>query len=156
MSLHREVFANLVRAEGWETGAELGVDKGILFKLLLSSCPKLSLIGVDLGVDPDRLARVESIALGYQSRARLYRMSTHDAADMVPDKSLDFVFIDADHSERAVLDDIDRWESKVRPGGWFGGHDYHHRKFPGVVRAVDKVYGDRAAKLAGTIWGVTL
>ena len=156
MSPHRQVFTDLVRKSGWTRGAELGVDKGILFHKLLSTCPELRLIGVDTCPIPHRRQRCEAIAEEFAPRARLYQMTTEAAADMVAPQSLDFVFIDADHSESAVALDIARWAPKVRPGGWLGGHDYHQRKWPGVVAAVDRAYGQRVQFWPGTIWGVTL
>jgi len=154
MSPHRAVFTDLVKSKGWTTGVELGVDKGILFGQLLEACPSLSLIGVDVCPVPERRARCEGLAEKYADRAQLLVMTTHEAADYVPDGSLDFVFIDADHSDAAVTDDIARWQSKVRKGGWLGGHDYHRKKFPGVVAAVDRAFGRAAKELPATIWGV--
>ena len=57
------------------------------------------------------------------------------SASRYPDASLDFVFIDADHSYESVSRDIDAWRSKVRPGGILAGHDFA-LEFPGVIRAV--------------------
>lgn len=48
------------------------------------------------------------------------------AAQQVEDGSLDWVFIDANHSYRSVLEDMDAWFPKLRPGGVFAGHDYGH------------------------------
>jgi predicted O-methyltransferase YrrM len=74
----------------------------------------------------------------FAKRVRVLHMDTLAAAAHVPDGSLDFVFIDADHSYEAVAADIDAWRSKVKPGGILSGHDYGHRRFPGVAQAVDE------------------
>lgn len=63
----------------------------------------------------------------------VHRMSTDDAAALVPDGSLDFVFIDADHSEESVKRDIANWAPKVRKGGLLSGHDIDQAQ---VQRAV--------------------
>jgi predicted O-methyltransferase YrrM len=152
-SPHRPTFVKLVKHRGWTRGAELGVQKGILFSLLLTSCHDLNLLGVDLGVDPIRRERCEGIAAQFSDRATFLVSSTHDAAQLVGNGSLDFVFIDADHSYEAVKDDIACWKSKVRRGGWLGGHDYN-QKFPGVVRAVDEAFGFGVKRWDGSIWGV--
>lgn len=144
-----------VQRNNWTVGAELGVDKGILFEMLLRECPHLQLLGVDVFPVPHRLERCQQIAETYRDRAQLHRATTHDASALVADESLDFVFIDADHSYDAVSDDIFKWKPKVRPGGWLGGHDYN-KKFPGVVAAVDRVFGRRPHSLGGSIWGVTV
>jgi predicted O-methyltransferase YrrM len=153
-SVHRQTFVELVKSQGWKKGAELGVDKGILFSLLLKNCPDLHLIGVDVFPNLDRRAKVEAVASGAVFRSLLVVDTTHEASKQVEDHSLDFVFIDADHSYEAVKDDIACWAPKVRAGGWVGGHDYHPRKFPGVVKAVDEAYGKRVQHWPGTIWGV--
>jgi predicted O-methyltransferase YrrM len=152
-SVHRQTFAALVKQHGWRAGAELGVDKGILFGVLLKSCPQLHLIGVDTFPDRDRSARVFELATEYADRTTVLEMTTHLASRATYDRSLDFVFIDADHSYEAVRQDIKDWKNKVKPGGWFGGHDYS-RKFPGVIEAVDRAFSTRVQLWPGTIWGV--
>lgn len=49
------------------------------------------------------------------------------------DKSVDFVYIDANHSYQSVKEDIRKWLPKCRKA--IGGHDYSLR-FAGVVMAV--------------------
>jgi cephalosporin hydroxylase len=41
-----------------------------------------------------------------------------------PDNYFDMVYIDADHSYPAVLNDLEAAYLKVKPGGWIMGHDY--------------------------------
>lgn len=153
-SVHRTTLAELVRTQGWRSGVELGVDKGILFGQLLKTNPGLTLVGVDIFPDRERSHRAFDYAREYDARARLVESTTRQASETIADGSIDFVFIDADHSYDAVLDDIACWQPKVRAGGWLGGHDYHARKFPGVVKAVNQVFGGRHHELPGTIWGV--
>lgn len=153
MSEHRETFTALVQEHGWTRGAELGVDKGILFGMLLRACPALHLIGVDTFPDRERSRRVFQCVGEYSDRVTLLEMTTAEASLIVDDASLDFVFIDADHDEPSVAEDIERWQPKVREGGWLGGHDYSP-KFPGVIKAVDQAFGTRVQEWPGTIWGV--
>jgi hypothetical protein len=124
-------MARLAVEHGWKRGVELGLGTGLLFARFLAL--GIEMVGVDLGRRPERKAAVE--ALG----GMVHWMATADAAPLVPDGWADFVFIDAGHSYRAVQSDIRAWEPKVKPGGWFGGHDYHP-KFPGVIRAVDEAF----------------
>lgn len=153
MSAHRDVFTALVRGSQWTSGAEIGVDKGILFGMLLKACPSLTLTGVDLFPDKLRSHRAFDYARQFADRARLIEGDSVASAAEVPDGSLDFVFIDADHSYEAVRRDIEAWRGKVRQGGWIGGHDYN-RKFPGVVRAVNFAFGRSVIELPGSIWSV--
>ena len=75
------------------------------------------------------------------------------AADSFAHESLDFVFIDADHSYEAVRRDIEAWAPKVRAGGVLAGHDYSV-DFPGVIRAVTEYLSkyDAERKIRGRSW----
>ena len=69
------------------------------------------------------------------------RMTTTQAASNFADGSVDFVFIDADHSYEAVKQDIQTWLPKVRHGGVLAGHDYG---WAGTVqRAVHETLGEK-------------
>jgi hypothetical protein len=73
-------------------------------------------------------------------RRRLIQEESLEAARQIADHSLDFAFIDADHSYAAVAADIAAWQPKLKPGGWLCGHDYHGIDGIewGVKRAVDE------------------
>lgn len=74
-------------------------------------------------------------------RRKIWRMRSTEAAKHFADESLDFVFIDGDHSYTGCKTDIDAWLPKVKKGGLLCGHDYHNLDvpFPGVDRAVDEL-----------------
>lgn len=59
------------------------------------------------------------------------------AARKWPWPLLDFVYIDADHSARAVHEDIAAWARWMRPGGIIAGHDYNLRS---VQRGVEAAF----------------
>jgi predicted O-methyltransferase YrrM len=154
---HRPALLELVKSRMYTRGAELGVDKGILFEMLLKGKPNLQLLGVDIWeAHPHRYEKCMGIAQKYGGRAWLMRKRTVEAAEAFEDGYFDFVFIDADHSHQAVKEDIAAWRPKVRPGGWLGGHDYHPKKFPGVVSAVKEVFGKSVHFRDGWIWGVNV
>jgi hypothetical protein len=67
------------------------------------------------------------------------RMDSAEAAGLYEDGSLDFVFIDADHSYEGVKRDIIAWLPKVKNGGVLAGHDYGWA--PPIRQAVDDVFG---------------
>lgn len=75
-------------------------------------------------------------------RAVIMRMFSHEAVLKIKDASLDFVFIDGDHSYAGVKKDIKLWLPKVKKGGWIGGHDYNHPRLPGVKKAVDEAFNN--------------
>jgi len=74
------------------------------------------------------------------TRGKILRANSQDAVLQVPDESLDFVFIDADHSYEGAAKDIAAWSRKVKVGGLISGHDYENTAFPkfGVTRAVNE------------------
>lgn len=166
------VLAELVQEHGWARGAEIGVFRGQTLLHLLRSCPELQMIGVDAW-DPavsdevlpsgqrysdfdlrrhhDALEQ-ELRETGFDSRAVLLRMPSLEAAEMTPDVTLNFVFIDADHREAALRADIAAWTPKIRAGGWLLGHDYDPR-FPDVVKVVDELFPS-ARHFDDHVWGL--
>ncbi len=74
------------------------------------------------------------------NRAKIMRMFSHEAAPEIKNGSLDFVFIDGDHSYTGVSKDIKLWKSKVKKGGFLGFHDYAHPRLPGVKKALDEAF----------------
>lgn len=69
------------------------------------------------------------------------RMTTLDAATQFADRSVDFVYVDADHSYDAVKQDIHAWLPKMKDGGILAGHDYGWAG--SVQRAVHDAIGYR-------------
>jgi hypothetical protein len=65
------------------------------------------------------------------------RLSSLDAVNLYPNRSLDFVFIDASHEYNDVKKDILSWYPKIKKGGFIAGHDY--TTFDGVKQAVDEL-----------------
>ena len=51
-------------------------------------------------------------------------MTSMEAVDQYKDESLDFVFIDGNHSYEFVFNDIKYWLPKVKIGAVLAGHDY--------------------------------
>lgn len=72
---------------------------------------------------------------------RARRMSSVEAAATYADNSLDFVWLDADHSFSAISADIRAWLPKIRVGGWLGGHDHSFKEALGVPIACRLLLG---------------
>lgn len=58
------------------------------------------------------------------SNSKLLRTTGQEAAAQFEDQSLDFVYIDGDHSYEFVSGDCAAWWPKIRKGGILAGHDY--------------------------------
>lgn len=52
------------------------------------------------------------------------RGRTTEVIESIPDNSLDFAYIDGDHTLRGITIDLIRLFPKIRPGGWIGGDDF--------------------------------
>lgn len=91
-------------------------------------------------------------------KATVIKKDSIEAAKDVADGSLDFVFIDADHSHKSVKEDITAWAEKVKKGGIVSGHDYY--VFPsgnrGVIDAVDEYTKAHGYKLNVIDWDKTM
>jgi hypothetical protein len=142
--------------------AEVGVFAGQFSARLLSTWRGRHLISIDpwLAASPDEYVDVNNVSqpehdANYEAtRARLarfgerssvWRLTSKQAAHRVPRASMDFVYIDARHDEQSVLEDLDLWLPKLRPGGILAGHDYEAATFDegvfGVKTAVDSFFG---------------
>lgn len=160
-------------------GAEVGVYRGQLSEILLGSFPHLFLTLVDpwrAHIAPPRGIRGDDWLQYDQgkwddiyadvlnrigpttSRCRVMRMLSDQAAMQIEDKSLDFVYIDADHTYESVRQDIQLWLPKAKR--LIFGHDYGGKNDRmgvwGVKRAVDEAFGDRVQIRAGLIWAVEI
>ena len=77
-------------------------------------------------------------------RARLVRSTSIDAAPQFPDGYFDIVYIDGDHSYKAVTEDLEAYWPKVSPGGIFAGDDFCHKFYKlNVCRAVSQWFAAR-------------
>jgi len=65
------------------------------------------------------------------------RMTSEEASRTFADASVDFLFVDGDHSYEGVSSDIRNWLPKMKPGKTMAGHDIDR---PGVRKAVDEAF----------------
>lgn len=74
-------------------------------------------------------------------RVTVLRSRSTDAAATFQQESLDWVYIDGDHSYEGVKADLEAYFPAVKPGGLIAGDDYGHVGSwfeDGVTRAVDE------------------
>lgn len=119
---------------GFTTGVEVGVYKGEYLEILCKGGFKM------YGVDPwreygdfthsrgqkrldEQYAHTQRVLAPYPN-CTLVRMTSMEAVETFEDNSLDFVYIDANHGLKYIVEDLWEWSKKVRPGGIIAGHDY--------------------------------
>lgn len=153
-------------------GVEIGVFCGRMSKLLLARRPDLYLIMVDnwmaqeyqpadyqatgdfhaqrRGGEQANYARTaESTTRFAAARRKIMHMDSVAAAFNLGKQSVDFVFLDGDHSHRGVTRDIDAWLPTIKSGGWLGGHDY--RPIPDYTFQVEAAVRDAVEKYHWTV-----
>jgi hypothetical protein len=61
----------------------------------------------------------------YMDRVLILKGDSVPMAENIEDNSIDFVFIDGDHSEEGVSKDIKAYLPKIKKGGFLSGHDWN-------------------------------
>jgi len=143
-------------------GVEIGVFTGALSTKLLTK-PDLTLYMVDSWVEADpnsdyakstdfhgNLSQSDqdrfwqhsiSVTSFAADRRTVIKKDSITASKDFEDESLDFVFIDADHTYEGCKGDIKAWYPKVKKGGLVSGHDFDNPNYPtwGVRKAVEEM-----------------
>jgi len=86
----------------------------------------------------------------FQDYINIVQSDSAKAAKWHQDESIDFVFIDADHSGKAVTRDINAWLPKIKYGGVIAGHDYGNPQYGELKIAVDKIL--KVKKVSKQCW----
>jgi len=144
-------------AAGKSSLVEIGVAEGasaVALREVMSPDGTLSL------VDPFHLSRVRSVNAMKRAAHRVVNSCPNGRVSWIAklssvaarewNRPIDFLFIDGDHSERAVQQDWEDWHPFVVPGGIVVFHDA--AVFPGgwtgkdwgPVRLVDRLFRDAA------------
>lgn len=153
-------------------GVEIGVQHGEFSEVILDSWRGRHLISVDpwTADDADAYVDIANVAQNqhnafyeetkqrlarFGSRSSIWRQTSIEATAHIPDFSLDFVYIDARHDYASVMEDLNAWHSKVRPGGIIAGHDYIDGQYAaglfGVKSAVDEFFSSRGVTVYPTL-----
>jgi len=67
---------------------------------------------------------------------RAIRLPSVEAANLYPDNSLDFVFIDGDHEYDSVRADVTAWLPKIKEGGVIAGHDFEYTPVNTAIKEI--------------------
>ena len=154
MSRERNQLGKIYQ-EHYKTG--IGVEVGCLrgeFSSFLSTQYKGTILAIDSFVGefnmPDDPSTEDKCRKNFErTNCQLIKGDSIDIASRMPNESLDWVYIDADHIYEAVKADIEAWFPKVRKGGVISGHDYVNYNGFGVIDAVDEFCAKYKYKIEG-------
>jgi hypothetical protein len=140
---NRDAFGEFLNQQGLDgEGVEVGVARGGFTATILGKWHGKRLHGVDPWSEMSEDGKYVDIAnvpqaqheQNYQEtqrrlhpfgdRCAIHRTTSRQAAAGFRDRSLDFVYLDARHYREALLEDLELWAPKIRPGGILAGHDY--------------------------------
>ncbi len=143
---------------GYKNGAEIGVWAGQNAKQMLQEIPGLKMLLVDPFTNypyssrnwkPELMSKLRTMAhKAMRNRNAVFmEMISEDAIRQISDSSLDFVYIDGDHTYDFCMLDMILWYRKVRKGGIMSGHDYDYNerkrslsKVPAVIDNYTKIH----------------
>lgn len=148
--IHSRVdIAALLQRDKMETGVELGVQLGRFSEELMhiwKSCTKLYL--VDIWAERENEAAADNVANHLHERifrlaqrllqpwdfkVKYMRMTTAEAANVIPDDSLDFVYLDARTDYCGTMEDLRLYWPKLRAGGILAGRNFLFANAPSVI-----------------------
>lgn len=122
--------------------AEVGVWRGDYAEAILRACPSIETYYM---IDPwrqldqwnkpsnvsnpifEKYLEETRLRTDFASSKRVeLRGTTIEVIDQIPDDSLDFAYIDGDHTLRGITIDLIRVWPKLKADGWIGGDDFNH------------------------------
>lgn len=138
----RSQFGAMTAERNFTVGAELGVQQGYFSDQFLYTALTMKIYhlvdtwsqrsnysdnaNVDNFAQEEKLRNCHKRIDPYMERTQLkfMRMWTTEAAKLIPDNSIDFIYVDARHDWCGVSEDIGAWWPKLRIGGVMAGDDY--------------------------------
>ena len=152
--VNRVSLAELLNELDFKTGVEVGIASGEYLSILCKENPQMEFSGIDMWtpykgyndytkqstfntLEKDAIERMKPF-----SNYNFIREWSMDAVKKFEDNSQDFVYIDSNHRDPYVTEDITEWSKKVRSGGIVAGHDYVTVDHIAVVGAVTKYIKD--------------
>ena len=115
---------------------EIGSFEGVSTELFAMTCKKVYAVdGWGLAVDEnnydgipkERLEKAEKIfrqKMSSYNNVEIIKSISANAHQIFGNGKYDLIYIDGDHKEQAVYEDIKYWLPKVKKGGFISGHDY--------------------------------
>lgn len=128
-------------------GAEIGVERGHFTKAICDYLPATKVHAVDAWAAyqgyREHVSQDKLDGFFRETQERLHGRNVHvwrgrsvEVASSFATGSLDFVYIDSNHTLPHVIADLTAWAPKVRPGGIIAGHDFGRSSVGHVREAV--------------------
>ncbi len=142
-----ELLCNVIKKHNVKTYVEVGVFNAVNLINVYKNSNLTKVYGVDNYINNDdwqtieelNKIKIEAIDRMKKNGIIFYENSSLDASKLFDDKSIDMIFIDADHSYKGCKEDIEVWYPKIRDGGIISGHNFE-LKYLGVVQAVTEKF----------------
>lgn len=135
-----QLWSQLLKAIKAKSMAEVGVWKGDYAKQILEQCDFIDQYYMidpwanlpdwnkPYNVQSEMFDDIYAEAMDKTSFAAdkivVLRGRTKEVADQIPDNSLDFAYIDGDHTLRGITIDLIQLLPKIKEGGFIGGDDF--------------------------------
>ena len=161
-----EVINIFIIQFNWKIGVEIGVNEGENVFEIAKNNSKLKIYGVDpYKIQKENILynevytdkslniikrKILKESLKYPNLKIIVDRSDN-ASKQFDKESIDFVFIDGDHSYESVKNDINCWEPKVKENGLVMGHDYN---WGDVARAVGEMFTE-VWIMSDTVWAAS-
>jgi len=135
-----DFWVNFIKMRGISHAVEIGIFQGDFAEKMLRNCECLEKYYM---LDPwknlddwDKPANMNNETLEMLMRASIsktefasdrriiLRGKTTEVIDDIPDNSLDFAYIDGDHTLKGITIDLIRVFGKIKMGGFIGGDDF--------------------------------
>lgn len=131
-------------------GIEIGVGEGNYSNSILQNTNIKKLYSIDIWelnqFNPDPVGSYNRVLERFKDyivkgRSECIKSNSKNALGRFQDESIDFIYIDGDHSYEGVMNDL-QYYSKLKKGGVICGHDYSD-SWPGTVKAVNEFFKDK-------------
>ena len=165
----KALFAMPNNGVGVELGTYLGKSACYLAERSQESCKPINIYTVDIfpdkhlgGKDPYLEPKIKNpkklsfkelavdylLSAGVLDKIKIIDSLTSDAASLFEPDSVDFLWVDADHSYEGVLKDLTAWFPKMKPRGFISGHDYN---IESVKSAVDDFFSNHNIRVESRV-----
>lgn len=149
-------------------GVEIGVLNGETSAYLLGLSERIFLVGID-PIIPDSMEanligsedRIKQLTAPFKDQWQFIKQYSYNVAHMIGDDTIDFLFIDGDHTYNAVKQDYNLYKNKVKKGGLIFFHDSRMNRggapfHVGSSQFVDEQIANNAGlKLVGEAFSLT-